>query len=160
MCTQQIHDFIKSLGLDQFRPEGIREESSSAAPSVKPFKAKKSAALNPTKDFQKPVNSPVPKSQAIKVAEAKSKKFKAKQFEDSARGLKIDLSKYPHNKQIVFDQIQKKDFTNKNHKDGAETVVVKMEWLLSSQKGKLNLDEDSTNFLKGILNFYLYCLIV
>ncbi len=157
MCTQQIHDFIKSLGLDQFRP-CMPEESSSAAPSEKPLKVKKSAALNPTKNFQKPVDSAVPKSQAIKVAEPKSKKFQAKQSEDSARGLKIDLSKYPQNKKIVLDKIQKKDFKNKNHKDEAETVVVKMEGL-SSQKGKLNLDEDTTNFLKGILNFYLYCLI-
>lgn len=142
MCTQQIHDFIKSLGLDQFRP-CMPEESSSAAPSEKPLKVKKSAALNPTKNFQKPIDSAVPKSQAIKVAEPKSKKFQAKQSEDSASGLKIDLSK-PQNKKIVFDKSQKKDFKNKKHGDEAETRGAKINLSKPTQNKKIVFDETLT----------------
>ena len=144
MCIQQIHDFIKGLGLDQFGPEGMPEESSSSAPSEKPFKAKKSAALKPMKDFLKPVDRAAPKSQTIKVAEPKSKKFQAKQSEDSASGLKIDLSKPPQNKKIVFDKSQTKDFKNKKHGDEAETRGAKIDLSKPPQNKKIVFDETLT----------------
>ena len=183
MCIQQIHDFIKGLGLDQFGPEGMPEESSSSAPSEKPFKAKKSAGLKPMKDFLKPVDRAAPKSQTIKVAEPKSKKFQAKQSEDSAIGLKINLSK-PQNKKILFDETYivgnqplpdtDKDKAWYNLLINPDTPWYQQGKKLKSDSSKHSPEEDSeceaerkryvgedtANFLKGILIFYLYCLIV
>ena len=184
MCIiHQIRDFIKGLGVDQFCPEVISKQRSSAAPAEKPFKAKESAALKPTKNFQKPVNRDALKSQGGEVAEPKSKKILSKQSEDSAIGLKINLSK-PQNKKILFDETYivgnqplpdtDKDKAWYNLLINPDTPWYQQGKKLKSDSSKHSPEEDSeceaerkryvgedtANFLKGILIFYLYCLIV
>ena len=128
--------------MDQFGPEGMPEESSSPA-TEKPFKAKKAAPIKPTKDFQKPVDKVALKSQR-QHAEPKSKKFQTKESADSSNGLKIDLSKPPQNKKIVFDQSQKKDFKRKQG-DQEETSGFKIDLSKPAQNKKIVFEEALAN---------------
>ena len=135
----QIHDFIKGLGLDRFGPEGMPEDDGSPADEEdietdKPFKAKKSAIIKPV-GGKEVKSKKLPAKQSEEVHEKLNKKtpfdknqkkdFKNKKHGDlsadlTVNGTKIDLTKPPQNKKVVFD----KELLNESKKQGDQPLSI------------------------------------